>query len=65
MIYNMSHVIGRAHAKQAAVLIRVCIGVHGSLNTEVAFLENAGVGLEMTRGGGGGVGAQTGPLFCV
>lgn len=46
MIYNMSHVIGPAHAKQAAVLICVCIGVYGSLNTEVSFLENAGVGLE-------------------
>lgn len=49
MIYNMSHVIGPAHAKQAAVLIRVCIGVYGSLNAEVSFLENGRCGFGRRR----------------
>lgn len=37
MIYNMSHVIGRAHSKQVSVPIHVCVfGIYGPVNKELS-----------------------------
>lgn len=56
MIYNMSHVIGRAHSAQVSVPIHVCVfGIYGPVNKELSaeitnFLENTGVGVENSIG---------------